>query len=288
MNLFNVKKKGKEFKGKYIIKMNLERKKMKRNLTMAFIAAIMIAIFAVSFMSCTKEKTSANPDTGLKTMVPGVLTVGSDCTWPPMEYIEGDKIVGFDVDLTQAIADKLGLKLDYQNAAWDGLFPALIVGKYDMAISSITITDDRKKEMDFSDPYYQTDQAATVKKDSGIDSADKLNGKTAGVQIGTTGEIAAKEIDGLEVKTYDDILLAFEDLKAGRVDTVIADSYVGFAYAKNNEGLEVGFVITTDEQLGIAFAKDTPELLAAVNSALKSIKEDGTYDKIYAKWFGGE
>ncbi len=261
---------------------------MKRHLTMAIIAAIMIAVFAVSFVSCAKEDTTASEGTGLKTIVPGVLTVGSDCTWPPMEYIEGDKIVGFDVDLTQAIADKLGLKLDYQNAAWDGLFPALIAHKYDMAISSITITDDRKKEMDFSDPYYQTDQAATVKVESGIDSADKLNGKKAGVQIGTTGEIAAKEIEGLEVKTYDDILLAFEDLKAGRVDTVIADSYVGFSYAKNNETLEVGFVITTDEQLGIAFAKDTPELLAAVNSALKSIKGDGTYDKIYAKWFGEE
>jgi ABC-type amino acid transport substrate-binding protein len=261
---------------------------MKRNLVVAILAAIMIAVFALSFASCTKEDATLGADTGLKTMVPGVLTAGSDCTWPPMEYIEGDKIVGFDVDLTQAIADKIGLKLDYQNTAWDGLFPALIAGKFDMAISSITITDDRKKEMDFSDPYYQTDQSATVKIDSGIDSADKLNGKKAGVQIGTTGEIEARKIQGLEVNTYDDILLAFEDLKAGRVDAVIADSYVGFSYSKNNEGLEVGFSIVTDEQLGIAFAKDNPELLAAVNAALKSIKEDGTYDKIYAKWFGGE
>ncbi|MBM3700685.1 MAG: basic amino acid ABC transporter substrate-binding protein [Actinobacteria bacterium] len=259
---------------------------MKRNLKMAIIAALIIAVFAVSFISCTKGDTTAGAATGLKTIVPGVLTVGSDCTWPPMEYIEGDKIVGFDVDLTQAIADRIGLKLDYQNTAWDGLFPALIAGKFDMAISSITITDDRKKEMDFSDPYYQTDQAAAVKKDSGIDSADKLNGKKAGVQIGTTGEIEAREIEGLEVKTYDDILLAFEDLKAGRVDAVIADSYMCFAYVKNNEGLDVGFSIITDEQLGIAFAKNSPDLLAAVNSALKSIKEDGTYDKIHAKWFG--
>ena len=202
-----------------------------------------------------------------------------------MEFVEGDKIVGFDVDMAQAIADKMGLKLDYQNAAWDGIFPALIAHKYDMVISSVTITDDRKKEMDFSDPYYKTDQAAAVKDDSGIDSVEKINGKTAAVQIGTTGEIAAREIEGLNVQTYDDILLAFEDLKAGRVDAVIADSYVGFSYAKNNEGITVGFVIKTDEPLGIAFAKDTPNLLAAVNVALKAIKEDGTYDQIFDKWF---
>jgi polar amino acid transport system substrate-binding protein len=261
---------------------------MKRNLMLAFIAVIMIMTLAFSFVSCAKDAASDGEKSGLETIVQGTLTVGSDCTWPPMEFIEGDKIVGFDVDLMQAIADNLELKLDYQNAAWDGLFPALIAHKYDMAISSITITEDRQKEMDFSDPYYKTDQAATVKENSGIDSAEKLNGKKAGAQIGTTGELAAKEIEGLEVQTYDDILLAFEDLKAGRIDVVVADSYVGYAYAKNNEGLTVGFVISTDEELGIAFAKDTPVLLAAVNSALKSIKEDGTYEKIYDKWFGAE
>ncbi len=154
-----------------------------------------------------------------------------------MEYIEGDKIVGFDVDLTQAIADKLGLKLDYQSTAWDGLFPALIAHKFDMAISSITITDERKKEMDFSDPYFKTDQAAAIMAGAGIDSAEKLNGKNAGVQIGTTGELEAKKISGLNVKTYDDIMMAFEDLKAGRIDVVIADSYLGYAYANNKQGI---------------------------------------------------
>jgi polar amino acid transport system substrate-binding protein len=258
---------------------------MKSKIFIAIAVIIMIAAVSFSAVSCAKQEI-AGQNSNLKTLKPGVLTVGSDCTWPPMEYIEGDKIVGFDVDLMGAIAEKLGLKLDYQNAAWDGLFPALTSHKYDLAISSITITDERKKEMDFSEPYYQTDQAATVREGSGIDSKEALNGKKAGVQIGTTGEIVAREIAGLEVSTYDDILMAFEDLKAERIDAVIADSYVGYSYAKTNEGLTVGFAIKTDEQLGIAFAKDTPELLAAVNAALKEIKEDGTYDEIYAKWFG--
>ena len=253
------------------------------------LALVISLILAVSMTAgCKKDEASSEGagESGLKTLKAGILTVGSDCTWPPMEYFEGDKIVGFDVDLTQEIANRLGLKLDYQNAAWDGLFPALIAHKFDMAISSITITEDRQKEMDFSDPYYKTDQSATVKEGSGIDSIEKMDGKIAAAQIGTTGELKAKEMSGATVKTYDDILMAFEDLKAGRVDAVVCDSYVGFAYAAKTEGFVVGFSVPTDENLGIAFAKDTPELKDAVNSALKEIQEDGTYDKIFAKWFG--
>ena len=98
------------------------------------------------------------------------------------------------------------------------------------------------------------------------------------MQIGTTGELAAKKIAGLNVKTYDDILMALEDLKAGRIDAVLADSYLGYSWATKNEGFKVGFVVVTDEQLGIAIAKDTPALTTAVNSALKAIKDEGTYD----------
>jgi polar amino acid transport system substrate-binding protein len=251
------------------------------------VAIIIVTVMVLSvFAACTKDDNANTGTSKLKTIKPGVLTVGSDTTWPPMEYIEGDKIVGFDVDLTQAIADKIGLKLDYQSAAWDGLFPALISHKYDMAISSITITDERKKEMDFSNPYYKTDQAATTKEDAGIDAVEKMDGKTAGVQIGTTGELVSKDIKGCTTKTYDDILMAFEDLKAGRIDAVICDSYVGYSYSMKNKGFKVGFVMTTNEKLGIAFAKDTPELLEAVNGALKTLMDDGTYDSIYEKWFG--
>ena len=249
------------------------------------VIAIIIAIVMILsvFAACTKQD---NTTSKLKTIKAGVLTVGGDTTYQPMEYIEGDKIVGFDVDLTQKIAEKLGLKLDYQTTAWDGIFPALIAHKFDMLVSSVSITDDRKKEMDFSTPYYQVDQTALIMADAGFDSIEKLNGKTAGVQIGTTGELEAKKIAGLKVNTYDDNLLAIEDLKAGRVDTVICDSVVGDVYAKNNADVKVGFVITTNESYGIAFAKDTPELLAAVNAALKGLVDDGTFAEISKKWFG--
>jgi polar amino acid transport system substrate-binding protein len=125
-----------------------------------------------------------------------------------------------------------------------------------------------------------------VKKDSGIDSAEKMDGKTAGVQIGTTGEIEAKKIAGVTVKTYDDIIMAYEDLRAGRVDAIVCDSVVGDVYAIKNPDFVTGFRIVTDESYGMGFAKDTPELVKAINLALKAIIEDGTYDKISETWFG--
>jgi polar amino acid transport system substrate-binding protein len=260
---------------------------------------IIIVMTSAVLISCSKAGTSADTTKAataageidiskVKTIKSGVLTVGSDCTWQPMEFIEGDKIVGFDVDLTKAIAEKLGLKLDYQNTAWDGMFPAVIAHKFDMVISSITITDERKKEMDFSDQYYRVDQSVSVKKDSGIDSVEKLNGKKAGVQIGTTGEVEAKKMNGVTVKTYDDIIMAFEDLRAGRVDAIICDSPVGDAYAVKNPDFTVGFKVVTNENYGMGFAKDTPELVKAVNLTLKALKEDGTYDKITETWFGAK
>jgi ABC-type amino acid transport substrate-binding protein len=253
---------------------------------------IAVVLVCMSFLviSCAKQAAPAEgaaAEAGsLPTIKEGVLTVGSDCTWQPMEFIEGDQIVGFDVDIAAEIAERLGLELDYQNTGWDGLFPALIVNKFDMAISSITITDDRKKEMDFSIPYFTTDQAVAAMTGSDIDSEAKLDGKTAGVQIGTTGEIVAREIEGLSVKTYDDIIMVFEDLRAGRIDAAIADSYLGLYFAENDDDFVVDLVIKTDEQLGIAFAKDNEQMVDAVNSALQSMMDDGTYDTIFAKWFG--
>jgi ABC-type amino acid transport substrate-binding protein len=278
--LYNTKK-----PGKYGEKLSRERNIMRNRVFIVIAMAILIIAVSVASIACTKQDTKIDAS-GLKTIVAGVLTVGSDTTYKPMEYKEGDKIVGFDVDLTNAIADKIGLKLDYQTAAWDGIFPALIAHKYDMVISAVTITDDRKKEMDFSTPYYKVDQTALVKADSSIDSLEKLNGKTAGVQIGTTGELEAKKIAGLKVSTYEDNMMAIEDLKAGRVDIVICDSIVGDVYAKDNKDVKVGFVITTNESYGIAFAKDTPELLVAVNTALKGLVDDGKFAEISKKWFG--
>jgi len=258
-----------------------------KNKLFAVVAIIIAAVMIAGvFGACTKQDSANTGSSKLELIKSGVLTVGSDTTWPPMEYVEGDKIVGFDVDLTQAIADKIGLKLDYQSTAWDGIVAALAAHKFDMVISSMTITEEKKKEVNFSDPYFNTDQAALTKEDSGIDAVEKMDGKTMGVQLATTGEIESKKIKGCTTTSYDDILMAFEDLKAGRIDAVMADSYLVYSYAAKNEGFKVGFVINTGEKLGIAFAKESTNLLAVVNGALKTLMEDGTYASIYEKWFG--
>ncbi len=261
-----------------------------KNKLFAGVAIIIAAVMILTvFAACTKQDNTegiVSDASKLELVKPGVFTVGSDTTWPPMEYVEGDQIVGFDVDLTKAIAEKLGLELDYQSTPWDGIIPALVAHKFDMVISSMTITDERKKEVNFSDPYFNTGQAAVVKEGSDIDAIEKMDGKTVGIQIGTTAELVVKDIKGLTTKTYDDILMAFEDLKAGRIDAVMADSYLGYSYAKKNEGYIVGFVAETGEKLGMAFAKESPNLLTAVNGALKTLIEDGTYNSIYKTWFG--
>ncbi len=278
--MYNTKKPGKNGR-----KSRIERKIMRRRVFIAIAIAILVIAVSIGSIACVKQDTKVDAS-GLKTIKAGVLTVGSDTTYPPMEFKEGDKTVGFDVDLTQAIADKIGLKLDYQTTAWDGIFPALLAHKFDMVVSAVTITPDREKEMNFSTPYYKVDQTAIVKADSSIDSVSKLEGKIAGVQIGTTGEMEAKKIANIKVNTYEDNMMAMEDLKAGRVDAVICDSIVGDVYAKDNAAVKVGFAIPTNENYGLAFAKDTPELLTAVNAALKGLVDDGTFAEISKKWFG--
>ncbi|GAH30792.1 unnamed protein product, partial [marine sediment metagenome] len=172
----------------------------------------------------------------------------------------------------------------------DGIFPALIAHKFDVVISAVTITEDRDKEMDFSDPYLNSDQSIATKEDSGIKAKADLKDKILGVQIGTTGELTAKEIDEeigvAEIKTYDDILMVFEDLKAGRIDAIINDIPTSAYIVKDNPELVIVEKIITNEKYGIVFAPDTPELLKAVNKVLKDMTEDGTYDQIYSKWFG--
>lgn len=239
----------------------------------------------------TEEKTEVVTEEEVKftTVKEGVLTIGSDIAYPPFENVEGEEYVGFDIDMGKEIAKRLGLEEEFVNTAWDGIFQALIVHKFDIVISAVTITPERDEEMDFSNPYFDSDQSIATTEDSGIKTEADLEGKILGVQIGTTGELEAKkiseEINIAEIKTYDDILLAYEDLKAGRIDAIINDFPTSLYIVKENPGLILADTISTGEQYGIVFAPDTPELLEAVNEVLKEMKDDGTYQQIYDKWF---
>ena len=283
--------------------MNLIKKIILTVVTLSIITSLSLAFIgcpksvteeptATEEPTTTEEPTEAPTEEEIQftTITEGLLTVGTDAAYPPLENVEAGEFVGFDIDLAKEVAERLGLEAEIINTSWDGIFPALIAHKFDVVISAVTITPERDEEMDFSDPYLNSDQSIATKEDSRIKTKADLKDKILGVLIGTTGELTAKEIDEeigvVKIKTYDDILSAFEDLKAGRIDAIINDIPTSAYIVKDNPELVIVEKIITDEKYGIVFAPDTPELLKAVNKVLKEMKEDGTYDQIYSKWFG--
>lgn len=213
--------------------------------------------------------------------------IATDATWPPFEYVDDqNKIVGFDIDLMNAIAEKAGIEIEYQNVGFDPLLAGMAQGTYDAAISSITITEDRAKSMLFSDPYYIAGQMIVVQKNNtSITGEASLKGKKLGAQLGTTGESLAKEIEGATVKSYNQIGLAIQDLLNGQIDAVICDTPIAEGYANKNAGTLkiVGGSLTT-ESYGIAVAKGKTDLLNKINQGLAAVKAAGIIDQLVQKW----
>lgn len=221
----------------------------------------------------------------------GYLLVGSDVTYPPFEYMENGKPVGFDVDLINLIAKEMGLeRAEIMDTAWDGIFAALKTEKFDIIISSVTITEERKLEMLFSDPYYNSGQVIAVRKDDNrINNENDLKGMVVGVQINTTGDFAAQEIPGIkEIKRYDDIQQAFQDLEIGRIDAILNDLPVNAYFASTRKNVKLVGNLLTVEQYGIAARLVDVDLVNEINKALKNLKESGKYRELYLNWFGVE
>jgi len=248
----------------------------------AAIGLLMAAMLAVPFVAgCGSSST---------TIKSGTLMMGSDTAYPPFETIENNKPVGFDIEIAEAMAGKMGLKLDVITTAWDGIIPGLKSKKYDIIMSAMTITGDRKKQINFSAPYIDSDQSIAVVTGSPIKSEADLKDKVVGVQLDTTGQFKAEEIQkagGLkEIQKFDTILLAFEALEQGKVDAIINDFPVNSYMSIKRGKTEVVAKIKTDEQYGIGVRKDNTALLDQVNKALADVRADGTYDTVYMKWFG--
>ena len=206
----------------------------------------------------------------IKLVTDGVITVGSDTAFPPFESMVGTVAEGFDVDMVAAIGEKIGIHTEFKTETFDTLIPTLKAGgKFDMIASSMTITDERKQEIDFSDPYIDSNQSIAVQEGSDIKDETDLSGKKVGVQSGTTGEAWAQEnlTDATMVpfKTATDALSA---LQAGNVDAVVNDLPVSAYIVKDtSRGLKIIKEIPTGEQYGFAVSKDNPALLAAINQA---------------------
>lgn len=215
------------------------------------------------------------------------IKIGTNANFPPFEYVDDSlKIVGFDIDLINEFAKRANLNYEIVNMGFDALIPALKTGKIDAAISGMSATEDRKRAVDFSNPYYETQTLYIKKADNDkINSKDDVKDKKIGVQLGVVQEIAARELSKNVAPTKDPIA-SIMALKSSKVDIVMIDSSVGYGYLKNNSDL-VGFYEESDGSDGFAIAFDKgkkQELIEKFNSALKEMKEDGTYDLLLKKY----
>ncbi|MBI5017541.1 MAG: basic amino acid ABC transporter substrate-binding protein [Deltaproteobacteria bacterium] len=220
------------------------------------------------------------------------LVIAQDATWPPMEFVnEKKEIIGFDTDYMKAVAKEAGFQIAFKNVAWDGIFAGLAAGKYDAVCSSVTITDERKKGMDFSLPYFKVRQALVVPKTSQAKTLEEMTGKTLGGQIGTTGYFAIKKVAGLNGKSYDEIGLAMEDLYNGRIDGVVCDDPVAAQYALQKKEyaakLKIAAVLETgDEYYGVAVKKGNKAVLDLLNKGIQGVQKKGLDKKLRAQWIG--
>ncbi|MFQ7259804.1 MAG: transporter substrate-binding domain-containing protein [Christensenellales bacterium] len=267
---------------------------MKKFLAMALAAVMVLGVAGCGSSSDekTEENTENTEQTGETTEgTDGVIKMGVSADFPPFESYADDAVtfVGFDIDLMQEICNRLGMELQIKDMNFDAIVTAVQTGKLDVGVSGITITDERKESVAFSDPYFVASQSILVPKDSPITSyEDLVNGDyTAGVQLGTTGDIMASEKISGRVSQYEKYGDALAALLAGKNDCMVLDTGVADAFAAANDLVVVGtFGEATDsENYGIAIAKENTELLEKVNGALAEMKEDGFIDELTAKYF---
>ncbi|WP_297208205.1 basic amino acid ABC transporter substrate-binding protein [uncultured Brachyspira sp.] len=238
---------------------------------------IVISIIVLAVIGCQKKQEEKNK-----------LYVGTNAEFEPFEYRDGDKIVGFDVDLITEIAKLIGVEIEFKDMKFDGLLPALESKNIDIIVAGMTATDERRKFVNFSDPYYESQQTILVHKDNrDIYGFDSLQGKNVGVVLGYTGDLAVSEMSNVNVQRYGATSEAIIALKSKKVDAVVLDSEPAKQYFDKNNDLKLVISLTDSvkEEYAIAMRKEDTELLAKVNEALQTIKDNGTYDALISKYF---
>jgi len=246
------------------------------------------ALSALALSACGGGSDSAS-DSGMNLVSEGTLTVCSDVPYAPFEFVGDDgEYTGFDMDLVKEIATGMELELSIQDVGFDGLQSgtSLAAGQCDLVASAMTITDERKQNLTFSDPYYDSLQSILVPEGSDITGIEDLAGKNLGVQQGTTGEAYAREnAPEAEISSFPSDAELFPALQAGRVDAVLQDLPVNLGHTQEG-AFTIAQKFETDESYGFAMAKDAnDELVSAVNSQLAELRENGKYQEIYDKYF---
>ena len=217
-----------------------------------------------------------------------VLVVSTSANFPPYEYKEGNKIIGIDADIAEVIAEKLGKKVKWMDMEFASVLASIVSGKSDIALAGLTITEERKNNVDFSEPYATSVQKVIVKKNGDVKSIDDLsNGKLIGVQSGTTGDVYATDDFGEEsVQRYSKFVDAIQALKVGKLDAVIVDEQVAIKLVEEVGGNDLDILSTSyaEEEYAIAITKGNTELLNSINDIIRSMKSDGTLNNIVSKY----
>jgi L-cystine transport system substrate-binding protein len=267
---------------------------MKRILKKSTAIITVITILAVLFAGCASQNTKQTLLDQIKKS--GKLTVGLMGTYPPYNFLnDKNEVDGFDADIAKEIAKQLGVKAEFVPTEWSAMIAGLEKSKFDIVISQMTITDERKKAMDFSDPYIKNTVNIIVSADNTtINKLEDFKDKKIGVGLGTNDETYLREtaipkVGNFEIVTYNDAITSLLDLKAGRIDATINNIFAIKPQVDKN-GLKVKTVgePIKEDLAGMAIRKGNPELLDAVNKALADIKANGTYKEIFLKWFGVE
>ena len=236
------------------------------------IATSILLISLIAFISCSQKENK--------------LYVGTNAEFEPFEYRDGDNIVGFDIDLINEIAKIMKQDIEVVDMAFDGLLPALQSKKIDIIIAGMTADEERKKFVNFTDPYYSTQQSILVHKDNkDIYSFDSLEGKNVGVVLGFTGDLIVSEMSNVNAQKYGATSEAILALKSQKVDAVVLDYEPASKYFDQNNDLKLIITDSKSEEYAIAIRKEDTELLKKVNDALNTIKENGTYDMLIEKYF---
>lgn len=257
-----------------------------KNLKKILCVVLVVALLAVTFVACSN---AANNNTEKKE----TLTMATNAEFPPYEFKEGDKIVGIDAEVAQAIADKLGMELEIVDTEFNSIIPGVQGGKYSMGMAGMTVTDERLESVDFSTSYAKGVQSIIVKEDSAIKTVDDLFADGAdyqiGVQMATTGDIYATDDFGSDhVQQFDKGAAAVQALVSGKIDCVIIDNEPAKAFVAANEGLKVLDTAYAEEDYAICFSKENTELKDKVNAALEELIADGTVQKIIDKYISAE
>ena len=260
---------------------------MKKKISV-LLAAVMTASCFCACGSSSSASGTASSDAAAKsaasditTVEEGSLIMATNAAFPPYEYYDGDDIVGIDVEIAQAIADKLGLELVVNDMDFGSIISTVQDGQADIGAAGITVTDDRLENVDFSDSYATGVQVIVVRDDSDITSADDLKGRTIGVQENTTGYLyCERDYGGENVSSFSKGIDAIAALKSGEIDSVVIDNEPAKAFVRANDGLKILDTAYVTEEYAIAVSKDNEALLDAVNKAMHEMKADGSLQDI--------